>query len=71
MSAPTAPPTSVHDIKALVQSFHPLIVIETVEEERARALVLDAGALTAADLRVVLAHEADPIRASGRLQNVR
>jgi len=31
--------TSVEDIKALVLSFHPLIVIETVEEERARSLV--------------------------------
>jgi len=36
----TPPPTSVHDIKLLVQSYHPLIVIETVEEERARALLL-------------------------------
>ncbi len=43
MPALTAPPTSVHDIKALVQSFHPLIVIETVEEERARALLLAAA----------------------------
>ena len=44
MPAPTAPPTSVHDIKALVQSFHPLIVIETIEEKRARALLLAAAA---------------------------
>ena len=35
---PMPPPTSLHDIKLLVQSYHPLIVIETVEEERARAL---------------------------------
>jgi ATP-dependent 26S proteasome regulatory subunit len=43
MAAMIAPPTSVHDIKLLVQSYHPLIVIETVEEERARALLLAAA----------------------------
>ncbi len=31
--------TSVHDLKSLVLSFHSLIAIETVEEERVRALV--------------------------------
>ena len=31
--------TSVGDVKALVLSFHPVIVIETVEEERARSLL--------------------------------
>ncbi len=31
--------TSVHDIKALVLSFHPVIVIETVEEERVKELL--------------------------------
>lgn len=31
--------TSVHDLKSLVLSFHPLIVIETVEEERVIALL--------------------------------
>ncbi len=31
--------TSVHDIKALVLSFHPVIVIETVEEERVTELL--------------------------------
>jgi len=40
---PMPPPTSLHDIKLLVQSYHPLIVIETVEEERARALMLAAA----------------------------
>ena len=43
MREPIVPLTSVHDIKLLVQSFHPLIVIETVEEERARAVVLAAA----------------------------
>jgi ATP-dependent 26S proteasome regulatory subunit len=36
--------TSVHDIKTLVLSFHPLIIIETVEEERVRALLLSVAA---------------------------
>ncbi len=31
--------TSVHDIKALVLSFHPVIVIETVEEDRVKELL--------------------------------
>lgn len=39
--------SSVHDLKSLVLSFHPLIVIETVEEERVRALLQEV----AADLR--------------------
>ncbi len=29
-----APATSVHDLRTLIRSCHPLIVIETVEEER-------------------------------------
>jgi hypothetical protein len=32
-------PTSVHDLKTLVLSFHPVIAIDTVEEERAERLV--------------------------------
>jgi len=28
------PPTTVHDLKALVQSFHPVIAFDTAEEER-------------------------------------
>src|SRR5256885_15109155 len=31
--------TSVHDLKSLVLSFHSLIAIETVEEERVRSLL--------------------------------
>ncbi len=31
--------TSAHDLKSLILSFHPLIAIETVEEERARELL--------------------------------
>jgi hypothetical protein len=41
---------SAHDLKSLVLSFHSLIVIETVEEERVRSLLLEV----AADLRVPL-----------------
>ncbi|MGH7164638.1 MAG: AAA family ATPase [Nitrospiraceae bacterium] len=37
-------PTSIHDIKTLVLSFHPLIVIETLEEDRVRALLLSVAA---------------------------
>ncbi|HEY2322720.1 MAG TPA: AAA family ATPase [Thermoanaerobaculia bacterium] len=33
--------TSAHDLKSLILSFHPLIAIETVEEERARALLAE------------------------------
>ncbi|HEY8122460.1 MAG TPA: AAA family ATPase [Myxococcota bacterium] len=32
------PPTSVHDLKALVQSFHPVIAFDTAEEERVEQL---------------------------------
>ncbi len=35
--------SSVHDIKALILSFHPVIVIESVEEERVRSLVYSAA----------------------------
>ena len=39
--------TSVHDLKSLVLSFHSLIAIETVEEDRVRSLLIEV----AADLR--------------------
>ncbi|HEX8155606.1 MAG TPA: AAA family ATPase [Thermoanaerobaculia bacterium] len=39
---------SVHDLKTLVLSFHSLIVVETVEEERVRAILAEV----AADLRL-------------------
>jgi len=42
--------TSAHDLKSLILSFHPLIAIETVEEERVRALLTDI----ALDLRLPL-----------------
>ncbi len=32
-------PSSVHELKTLVLSFHPIVAIETVEEERARDLI--------------------------------
>lgn len=34
--------SSVHDLKTLILSFHPVIVIETVEEERVRTIVAAA-----------------------------
>jgi len=43
MVTPTTPATSIHDLKLLVESYHPLVVIETVEEERARSLLLAAA----------------------------
>jgi hypothetical protein len=42
--------TSVHDLKGLILSFHSLIAIETVEEDRVRALLNEI----AADLRLPL-----------------
>jgi MoxR-like ATPase len=42
--------TSAHDLKSLILSFHPLIVIETVEEERVQTLLTDI----AMDLRLPL-----------------
>src|SRR5437764_5282791 len=42
--------TSVHDLKSLVLSFHSLIAIETVEEERVRSLLHEV----AVDLRLPL-----------------
>ncbi|MDP1570149.1 MAG: AAA family ATPase [Vicinamibacterales bacterium] len=44
------PSTSLHDIKTLVRSMHPLVVIETVEEERVDALL----AAVARDLELPL-----------------
>jgi hypothetical protein len=35
---------SVHDLEALVRSFHSLVAIETVEEERVRAIVAEVAA---------------------------
>lgn len=40
----TTQATSIHDIKTLVLSFHPVIVIETVEEERVASLLLSVAA---------------------------
>lgn len=42
--------TSVHDLKSLVLSFHSLIAMETVEEDRARSLIREV----ATDLRLPL-----------------
>ena len=36
---PMRQPTSVHDLRMLIRSFHPLIAIESVEEERLDALL--------------------------------
>jgi hypothetical protein len=41
---------SVHDLKSLVRSFHSLIAVETVEEERVREIVAEV----AADLKLTL-----------------
>ncbi len=35
---------SVHDLKSLIQSFHSLIAVETVEEERVRAIAAEVSA---------------------------
>jgi hypothetical protein len=35
--------SSVHDLKTLILSFHPVIVVETVEEERVRTIVASAA----------------------------
>ena len=35
--------TSVHDLERLVQSFHTLIAVETVEEERVRSILLEVA----------------------------
>jgi MoxR-like ATPase len=37
-AARVKPPTTVHDLKALVQSFHPVIAFDTAEEERVEKL---------------------------------
>jgi hypothetical protein len=42
--------TTVHDLKTLVQSYHPAIVVETVEEDRVRRLLV----AVAADLQMPL-----------------
>ena len=36
--------TSTHDIKTLILSFHPVVAIETVEEERVRSLLVSISA---------------------------
>ena len=38
--------TSIHEIETLIQSRHPVIAIETVEEERVRSLLLSVSAQT-------------------------
>ena len=35
--------TSVHDLERLVQSFHTLIAVETVEEERIRSILMEVA----------------------------
>ena len=35
--------TSVHDLERLVQSFHNLIAVETVEEERVRSILMEVA----------------------------
>ena len=35
--------TSVHEIQALILSYHPVVVVETVEEERLRGILLSVA----------------------------
>ena len=35
---------SVHDLRGLIRSFHSLIAIETVEEDRVKAIVTEVAA---------------------------
>ena len=42
--------TSVHDLERLVQSFHCLIAVETVEEERVRSILMEVAARLAVPL---------------------
>src|ERR687892_367399 len=35
--------TSVHDLERLVQSFHTLIAVETVEEDRVRSILMEVA----------------------------
>ena len=63
---------SVHDLKSLVRSFHSLIAVETVEEERVRAIV--RGGRRRSDhpvLRVVRHHRLPPRPRSDRRQHAR
>lgn len=39
-----ASPTSVHDLRTLVRSCHPLILVETIEEERMESLLVSVAA---------------------------
>ena len=48
--------TSIHDIKTLVLSFHPVIVIETVEEDRVFSLLQS----TALELRMPFSNGRSP-----------
>jgi hypothetical protein len=47
---PMSVPTTVHELKTLILSFHPLIVFETVEEQRVESLLVSATS----DLRLPL-----------------
>ena len=40
----STPSTSIHDIKTLILSFHPVVVIETVEEDRVISLLSQVAA---------------------------
>ncbi len=44
MRGPVGLSTSIHDLKTLILSFHPVIAIDTVEEERVTALVTSVAA---------------------------
>lgn len=76
--------TSIHDLKALILSFHPVIVIETVEEERVRSLLLAVAAqvmqplfewsvtrgLTRAPDQVRIGQTAEPLPLLGHLSGL-
>lgn len=78
--------TSIHDIKTLILSSHPVIAIETVEEERVRSLLISISAqarmplfewsltrgLTRADDAVLVNRTtASPAALLGHLENLR
>ena len=63
--------TSVHDLERLVQSFHNLIAVETVEEERVRSILMEVATRLNVPLYEWSLHAGLSRRISGPLEGTR
>src|SRR5688572_2637462 len=63
--------TSVHDLERLVQSFHSLIAVETVEEERVRSILMEVATRLNVPLYEWSLHAGLNRRISGELEGTK